>query len=85
MVTLNGARTLSEILSWAQDTEGIRLTALDSSEDVDGYTELHQPQIIVREPYYVSVPTGITPGTLICREMVEYMMQSLGLLEINGA
>lgn len=85
MEILFGAKTLAEILDWAQETPDVYLTALDGDTRVDGYTELDQQQFVVRGNKHVSLPLGARPDTLICSEMVEHFMQRLGLVDINGA
>ena len=85
MEILFGAKTLADILVWAQETPGVHLTALDSDTNFDGYTELDQPQYVVRGNKHISLPLGVGPHTLICAEMVEHFMQRLGLVDINGA
>lgn len=84
MDRLLGAKTLAEILDWAQETPDVYLTALDSDTSVDGYTELDQLQYVVRGNRHVSLPLGVGPDTQICSEMVEHIMQRLGLVDING-
>ena len=85
MDILLGAKTLAEILDWAQQAPGVHLTALDDDTSVDGYTELDQPQYVVRGNSHVSLPLGVGPQTVICSEMVEHLMQRLGLVDINEA
>ena len=84
MDILLGAKTLAEILDWAQKAPGVHLTALDGDTSVDGYTELDQPQYVVRGNRHVSLPVGVGPQTVICAEMVEHVMQRLELVDVNG-
>ena len=84
MDRLLGAKSLAEILDWAQRAPGVELTAQDSDMSIVGYTELDQAQYVVHGNKHVSLPLGVGPDTLICAEMVEHIMQRLGLVEISG-
>ena len=84
MDRLLGAKSLAEILDWAQRVPGVELTALDSDMSIVGYTELDQAQFVVHGNKHVSLPLSVGPDTLICAEMVEHIMQRLGLVEISG-
>ena len=84
MDRLLGAKSLAEILAWAQRAPGVELTAMDSDTKVVGYTELDRAQYVVRGNKHVSLPLGVGPDTQICAAMVEHIMQRLGLVNISG-